>query len=57
MAKEYYDPEYDRVVDESVPKMQYELFAKQKWFHQSYAEFLANNFLTVKHKKIKEEDI
>ena len=26
--KKYYDPEYDRIVDESVPKKQYEWFAE-----------------------------
>ena len=29
--KKYYDPEYDRVVDESVPKKQYEWFKSQSW--------------------------
>lgn len=42
--KKYYDPEYDRIVDESVPKKQYEWFAQQCWFHKSYEEFLADNF-------------
>lgn len=32
--KKYYDPEYDRIVDESVPKQQYEWFAKQSWFSE-----------------------
>ena len=54
-ANQYYDPEYDRVVDESVPKMQYKLFAKQTWFHKTYQQFLADNFLTVNHRKIEEE--
>lgn len=43
--KKYYDPEYDRVVDESVPKKQYEWFKSQSWFHKSYEQFLADNFL------------
>lgn len=41
----YYDPEYDRIVDESVPKKQYEWFAAQSWFHKTYEEFLKDNFL------------
>lgn len=45
--KKYYDPEYDRVVDESVPKKQYEWFAQQCWFHKSYDEFLADNFMEI----------
>lgn len=43
--KKFYDPEYDRIVDESVPKKQYEWFRKQSWFHKSYEQFLADNFL------------
>lgn len=43
--KKYYDPEYDRIVDESVPKKQYEWFAAQRWFHKTYEEFLKDNFL------------
>lgn len=42
--KKYYDPEYDRVVDESVPQKQYEWFKQQKWFKQTYEEFLKDNF-------------
>ena len=43
--KKYYDPEYDRIVDESVPQKQFEWFRKQKWFHKSYEQFLTDNFL------------
>lgn len=43
--KKFYDPEYDRIVDESVPKKQYEWFRKQSWFHKNYEQFLADNFL------------
>lgn len=43
-VKNYYDPEYDRIVDETVPKKQYEWFEKQKWFHKTYEEFLKENF-------------
>lgn len=43
--KKYYDPEYDRIVDESVPKGQYEWFRSQGWFNQTYEQFLADNFL------------
>ena len=37
--KRYYAPEYDRVVDESVPRKQYEWFKRQSWFHSSYEQF------------------
>lgn len=43
--KKYYDPEYDRIVDESVPRKQYEWFSKQSWFHKTYRQFLEDNFL------------
>lgn len=42
--RRFYDPEYDRIVDESVPKRQYEWFKSQSWFHKTYAQFLADNF-------------
>ena len=42
--KKYYDPEYNRVVDESVPRKQYEWFKSQRWFHKSYEQFLAESF-------------
>ena len=42
--KKYYDPAYDRIVDESVPRKQYEWFKGQSWFHKSYEQFLAENF-------------
>ena len=50
--KKYYDPEYDRIVDESVPKKQYEWFAAQRWFHKTYEEFLKDNFLNENLSKI-----
>lgn len=50
--KKYYDPEYDRIVDESVPKKQYEYFSAQSWFHKTYEEFLADNFLNEDMSKI-----
>ena len=59
MGMKYYDPEYDRIVDETVPKKQYEWFSKQSWFHQTYEQFLSNNFLHEDLSKIKigsEED-
>lgn len=43
--KKFYDPEYDRIVDESVPKKQYEWFSQQSWFHKTYEQFLSDNFL------------
>lgn len=48
MPKRYYDPEYDRIVDESVIKRQYECFAKQGWFHKSYEQFRTENFEEMK---------
>ena len=42
--KKYYDPEYDRIVDESVPRKQYEWFKGQSWFRKSYEQFLTENF-------------
>ncbi len=45
--KKYYDPEYDRIVDESVPRKQYEWFECQIWFHNSYEQFLIENFLEL----------
>lgn len=50
--KIYYDPEYDRVVDESVPRKQYEWFKQQNWFHKTYEQFLADNFLNEDMTKI-----
>ena len=40
----YYDPEYDRFVDEDVIKKQYEWFAQFKSFHKTYEEFRDENF-------------
>ena len=45
--KKYYDPEYDRIVDESVPRKHYEWFKSQSWFHKSYEQFLEENFSEV----------
>lgn len=45
--KKYYDPECDRIVDESVPRKQYEWFKSQSWFHKSYEQFLEENFSEV----------
>lgn len=47
MERKFYDPEYDRVVDESVPQKQYAWFSAQSWFHQTYEEFLAENFTEI----------
>ena len=53
-AKRFYDPEYDRLVDESVIKKQYEWFAKQKWFDKSYEQFKRENFRNANGSEIKE---
>ena len=50
--KKYYDPEYVRIVDESVPKKQYEWVSAQSWFHKTYEEFLSDNFLNEDMTKI-----
>lgn len=50
--KKFYDPEYDRIVDESVPKKQYEWFSQQSWFHKTYIQFLSDNFLNEDETKI-----
>lgn len=46
--RKFYDPEYDRVVDESVPKRQYEWFHARGDFHKTYEEFLKDNFTELK---------
>lgn len=43
----YYDPEYDRTVDESVIRKQYEWFQTQSWFHKTYEEFRDENFKAI----------
>ena len=43
--KKYYDPEYDRIVDESLIQEQYKWFSKQGWFHKDYETFKRDNFL------------
>lgn len=49
MAKKYYyDPEYDRVVDESVVQKQYEWFTQQSWFHKTFEQFAEDNFTELK---------
>lgn len=50
--KKYYDPEYDKIVDETVPQKQYEWFKKQKWYNKTYEEFLSENFLNEDMSKI-----
>ena len=46
--RRYYDPEYDRIVGEDVPKKQYEWFRTHySWFNKSYEQFLADNFLNA----------
>lgn len=43
----YYDPEYDRLTDETYIRRQYENFCKESWFNKSYEEFLSENFEVV----------
>ena len=48
MMKMIYDPEYDKVVDESYVKRQYEAFKKNySWFNKSYENFLNDNFVRI----------
>lgn len=47
MKKNYYDPEYDRMVDENEIKRQYEWFSKQAWFDKTYEQFKTDNFKQV----------
>lgn len=43
--KKYFDPEYNRIIDESVTREQYEYFVSQCiWFNKNYEQFLADNF-------------
>lgn len=46
--KRYYDPEYDRIVDESVVKEQYDWFKQWSWFHKSLEQFAEENFTELK---------
>lgn len=47
MERKFYDPEYDRIVSESVPKKQYAWFLAQPWFNQTYEDFLKENFMEI----------
>lgn len=47
-GRKFYDPEYDRVVDETVTKKQYAWFQSQSWYHDTYENFLKNNFTELK---------
>lgn len=42
--RKYYDPEYDRTVDETEVRRQYDWFKQQSWFHKSFEEFAEENF-------------
>ena len=52
----YYDPEYDRIVDENVIKNQYEWFSKQKWFKDTYEQFRDSNFRLLSDSDEEDED-
>jgi len=49
--KRYFDPEYDREVNEEYIMNQYKWFAKQSWFNKSYEQFRAENFEELKDGK------
>ncbi|MCR5837158.1 MAG: hypothetical protein K6G88_11680 [Lachnospiraceae bacterium] len=44
----YYDPEYDRIVEEDVIKKQYDIFKQQPWFTKTYEQFKNDNFIKLK---------
>ena len=44
MAKKYYDPEYDRIVDEKEVRRQFDYFAGRGWCNESFEAFAADNF-------------
>lgn len=46
--KKYYDPEYDRIIDETEVRKQFEWFAKQVWFHETFEQFAEENFTEIK---------
>lgn len=44
--KRYYDPEYDRIVDETEVIRQYEWFKNHcGWFKETFEEFAKDNFI------------
>lgn len=46
--KKYYDPEYDRIVDEQVIIDQYNWFKNEwPWFPKDYETFKHDNFMEV----------
>lgn len=49
--RKFYDPEYDRIVDETEVRKQYEWFAQQTWFNKSFEEFAEDNFTEIKEEK------
>lgn len=46
-SKQYYDPEYDRVVGEDIIQKQYAWFVENMHIGKSYEEFRADNFVDV----------
>ena len=46
--RKFYDPEYDRMVDENTVRHQYEWFAQQTWFHKTFEQFAEENFTEIK---------
>lgn len=45
--RKFYDPEYDRTVDETVVRQQYEWFKQQTWFHKTFEQFAEENFTEI----------
>ena len=45
--KLYYDYEYERLVDETIPKSQYNYFKEHEGCTESYETFLKENFWTL----------
>lgn len=50
--KNYYDPEYDRIVTEDVIENQYSWFSKQKWFTKDYETFKRENFTEIEYAEL-----
>ena len=45
--KLYYDYEYERLVDETIPEHQYRYFKENMGYTESYETFLKDNFWTL----------
>jgi hypothetical protein len=46
--KRYFDPEYNRIVEEEVIQKQYAWFKEQEWNDESYEDFKSKNFREIR---------